>query len=227
MKRCSWLAGGEFDFANSLATSTVFASGTAAVDKFDGTAVTDYSLFIFGNGGADTLIGGAKDDTITVPDANFASIDGRGGNDTVVVAATTAGQLFDVSANASKMHNVEVLNLDNTATTSVSVMITGADVSAISGNNTIYIVGSLNDSVTIDGGFTQQVEPASPTMLLPRPSVTRLRIGIILTAPTLYRRRHADRAGSRRCAAAGSGRRSCDSSEFRDQLYRPEILPGS
>ena len=113
-------------------------------------------MTLIGGGGADTLIGGSKDDSLVVPDSNFASLDGLGGNDTVVVAATTPNQLFDVSANASKMHNVEVIALDNTAITSVDFRITGADLSAISGNNTLYVVGSLNDTVTIDSGFILQ-----------------------------------------------------------------------
>ena len=149
------LAGGEFDLANTLSTTTLTGLGTAAVDKFDGTAVTNYQVTLIGGGGADTLIGGSKDDTLVVPDSNFASLDGRGGNDTVVVAATTAGQLFDVRTVASNMHSVEVIGLDNTAATSVSVNITGGNVSAISSNNTLYIAGSLNDQVFIDTGFTQ------------------------------------------------------------------------
>ena len=136
-------SGGEFDFANTLATSTVFASGSAAVDKLDGTAVTSYALQIFGNGGADTLIGGSQDDTITIPDSNFASIDGRGGNDTITIAGS---QTFDVSANASKMHNVEVINLNNTASTAVAFSVTGADVTSISANNALYVVAGTNDS---------------------------------------------------------------------------------
>jgi Ca2+-binding RTX toxin-like protein len=143
-------AGGEFDFANSLANSTVFASGTAAVDKFDGTAVTDYALAIFGNGGADTLIGGAKDDTITIPDSNFASVDGRAGNDTVTIAGS---QTFDLGLVASKMHNVEVFKLDNTATNAVDFSVRGADVLAVSANNTLYVVGGINDQVHLGSGF--------------------------------------------------------------------------
>jgi Ca2+-binding RTX toxin-like protein len=146
------LVGGEFDLANTLSTTALTGLGTAAVDKFDGTLVTNYTLTLIGNGGADTLIGGSKDDTIIVPDGSFASLDGRGGNDTVVL--TTSGQTFDVSANASKMHNIEVLNLDNTASTSIAVSITGADVTAITANNILYVVGSADDSILIDTGFT-------------------------------------------------------------------------
>jgi large repetitive protein len=146
------LAGGEFDLANTLSTTALSGVGSSAVDTFDGTLVTNYTLTLIGNGGADTLIGGSKDDTIIVPDGTFASLDGRGGNDTVVL--TTSGQTFDVSANASKMHNIEVLKLDNTPTTAISVSLTGTDVTQISGNNTLYIVGTANDAVTVDAGFT-------------------------------------------------------------------------
>jgi Ca2+-binding RTX toxin-like protein len=130
-------AGGEFDFANTLSTTTVFASGTAAVDKFDGSAVTSYALQIFSNGGADTLIGGAKDDTIYVKDANFTSVDGGAGNDTLTL---TASQTFDVSASASKIHNIEVINLDNTASTGVSLSIAASDIAAITPGNVLYVV---------------------------------------------------------------------------------------
>ena len=146
------LAGGEFDLANTLSTTALTGVGSAAVDTFDGTLVTNYKLTLIGNGGADTLIGGSQDDTIIVPDGSFASLDGRGGNDTVVL--TTTGQTFDVSANASKMHNIEVLNLDNTASTSISASITGADVTAITANNILYVVGSADDQIEIDTGFT-------------------------------------------------------------------------
>ncbi|MBR0850306.1 cadherin-like domain-containing protein [Bradyrhizobium diazoefficiens] len=144
-------SGGEFDFANSLSdASAVIAVGSAAADTLDASAVTGYFVQMVGNGGADTMIGGSKDDIFVVPDANFASIDGKGGNDTLTISGS---QPFDISAAAGKIHNIEVVNLDNTAGTSISLNVAAADVGAVSSGNALYIVGSSNDSISIDDTF--------------------------------------------------------------------------
>ena len=91
----------------------MYAIGSGARDIFDGGAITGFSIVFHGLGGVDVLKGGAQNDTFYLPDSNFKLIDGNGGN-ADRIEFTTAGQVFDVSANADKMCDVEVLGLDNT-----------------------------------------------------------------------------------------------------------------
>jgi Ca2+-binding RTX toxin-like protein len=143
-------AGGEFDFANSLANDlAVFAIGSGAVDKLDASAVTSYALQMFSNGGADTLIGGSQNDTFRIADAAFAAINGNGGIDRITL--TTPSQSFNLTANAAKITNVEVIDL--TSATAATLSLNGNDISLVNASgNSLYVVGDADD--TVGAGLT-------------------------------------------------------------------------
>ena len=149
-------AGGEVTLTDSLTTgSTLYAVGSSALDIFDGGAITGFSIVFHGFGGTDAFKGGALNDTFYRPDSNFMMIDANGGN-ADRIEFTTVGQVFDVSANASKISDVEVLGLDSTAGNAISVSLTGDDIPLISATeNYLYVIGSSDDDVTAGDGWTQ------------------------------------------------------------------------
>ena len=69
--------GGTFSLADGItAAARIVATGSAAVDTIDASAVTGYGVVFTGNGGADVLLGGNQDDTFRIADSAFAIIDG-------------------------------------------------------------------------------------------------------------------------------------------------------
>jgi hypothetical protein len=144
--------GGTFDFADHITTASTFAAvGSGAIDAFDGSSITAYAINFAGHGGADDLKGGSRDDTFLIPDSSFAGIDGGGGIDRITL--TEANQSLDVSANAGKIHNIEVISLDSVDHGSVTL--TGADIAQISSANSLYIVGDTGDTYEAGTGYTQ------------------------------------------------------------------------
>jgi len=116
----------------------------AGNDTIDASAAVNGSLHAFIGSGADRVIGGALADQIFTPNSNFDSIDGGGGNDRLVL--TTPGQVFSLTANATKIHNTEVLWLADTANTNVTLA--GDDILKVSGSfNYLYVVGGPDDHV--------------------------------------------------------------------------------
>lgn len=144
--------GGTFHFANGITTSAHFAAvGSAAADTFDAAAITAYGVTFDGKGGADTLLGGSGDDLFNIAGDGFAAIDGNGGIDRL--SLTTDRPSFDLTANAAKIHDIEVISMENVSHGSVTL--TGADIAQISGDNALYIVGDSGDSYEAGTGYTQ------------------------------------------------------------------------
>ena len=143
-------SGGSVVLANTLATSRLVADGSGAADSFDGSGVTSYAIDFHGFGGADTMKGGSQADGFYIQDSNFASIDGGGGNDFVIL--TQSNQTLDVTANASKIQNIEAIWLDDASNTSVTLA--GTDITNITSGNTLYIVGGSDDQVSAGAGYT-------------------------------------------------------------------------
>jgi hypothetical protein len=144
--------GGTFNLADGItAAATLAAVGSAAVDTFDGSAVTAYGITFVGNGGADVLKGGSKDDSFFIADNGFAAVDGNGGIDRI--SLTDGSSSFNLTANAAKIHDIEVILMDGVEHGNVTL--TGANIAQISGNNTLYIVGDPGDSYSSGNGYTQ------------------------------------------------------------------------
>ena len=147
--------GGEVTLADNLTGGpTLRAIGSGALDMFDGGAITGHSILFTGLGGTDILKGGALNDIFYVPDSDFVLIDGNGGN-ADRIQFTTAEQIFDVTANASKISDVEVLWLDHSNSNHITVTLEGNDIPLISAiENYLYIVGSGDDEVFAGDGWT-------------------------------------------------------------------------
>lgn len=144
--------GGTFVFSDHISSAaTMAAVGTGAADTFDASAVTAYGVTFVGNGGGDTLTGGSQDDHFYISDGNFASIDGNAGIDHIVVTGSSPS--LDLTSDAARIHNIEVVSLENVAHGSVTL--TGADIGQISGNNTLYIVSDGDDTFEAGTGYTQ------------------------------------------------------------------------
>jgi hypothetical protein len=144
--------GGTFNFADGITTAAALAAvGSAAVDTLDASAVTAYGVTFVGNGGADVLKGGSRDDTFFMADENFASIDGNAGIDRLTL--TEADASFNLSTTAARLHNIEVVSMDNVEHGHVTL--TGTDITQISSNNALYLVGDPGDSYTAGNGYTQ------------------------------------------------------------------------
>jgi hypothetical protein len=144
--------GGTFHFANGITTLGNFAAvGSAAADTFDATAITAYGVTFDGKAGADSLLGGSGDDVFNIASDGFAAIDGNGGIDRL--SLTTDHPSFNLTANAAKIHDIEVVSMENVDHGSVTL--TGADIAQISGDNALYIVGDSGDSYEAGTGYTQ------------------------------------------------------------------------
>ncbi|MGL6209512.1 MAG: hypothetical protein ACRC14_06755, partial [Paracoccaceae bacterium] len=147
--------GGTFDLSGYLGTvasgqlpSTM--QGLASVDTFTGSDGVD---LIDGRGGADSLAGGDGADLFRYTDAShFAAgerVDGGGGIDTVVFAATTA-QTLTLSA---AVMNVEQVSLMGTAALNVIASQVGNALKMTGNGAANSITGSLfNDTITGGAG---------------------------------------------------------------------------
>jgi len=120
--------------ATAAVASTELIQGTDGNDTLDGS-----------HGGAVTLQGGAGNDTLIISDQHFASVDGGTGTDTLVWAGGDA--TINLGDLQSRIHNVEVLDLNHTSAVSLTVSL--ADLVAItsSDNSTLLIKGDSKDSV--------------------------------------------------------------------------------
>lgn len=120
--------------ATAAVASTELIQGTDGNDTLDGSP-----------GGAVTLQGGAGNDTLIISDQHFASVDGGTGIDTLVWAGGDA--TINLGDLQSRIHNIEVLDLNHTSAVSLTVSL--ADLVAItsSDNSTLLIKGDSKDSV--------------------------------------------------------------------------------
>ena len=147
-------AGGSAALTDALSDAATFtANGTAAhADAFDGSAVTGYGIVFNGQGGADTLIGGAGDDVFNIPDSQFAAIAGGAGLDRIVL--TTPGQHFDLHANAARITDIEVISLVRAG--GATMTMTSADIAQVNASgSSLYVVGGSDDEVRItDPGWS-------------------------------------------------------------------------
>jgi Ca2+-binding RTX toxin-like protein len=145
--------GGSFALANGItAAAALVAVGSGAVDTFDASAVTGYGVRFSGNGGADVLRGGSQDDTFFIGDSAFATIDGNGGT-TDRITLTVVSQVFDLTANAGKISDIEVIDL--TRASAASLNLAGTDIALVnSSGNSLYVVGDSDDTVSAGSGFT-------------------------------------------------------------------------
>ncbi|WP_062382259.1 BapA/Bap/LapF family large adhesin [Pseudomonas abietaniphila] len=125
--------------AASVAT-TAAVTGAELIQGTDGNDTLDGS-----HGGAVTLQGGAGNDTLIISDQQFASVDGGTGTDTLLWAGGDA--VINLGDLQSRVHNIEVLDLNHTSAVSLTVSL--ADLVAItsSDNSTLLIKGDSKDTV--------------------------------------------------------------------------------
>jgi VCBS repeat-containing protein len=145
--------GGTFHLANGItAAAGLAATGSSAVDNFDASAVTTYSVSFTGNGGADTLIGGSHNDTFFIADSAFTSINGNGGIDRITL--TGPSQSFNLTTNAVKISNLEVIDLNSSLNSTLTLV--GTDIALVNASGTsLYVVGDVDDTVNAGNGYTQ------------------------------------------------------------------------
>ena len=109
---------------------------------------------IFGNGGADVLRGGPGDDALAINDSMFASIDGGFGTDRLVIASNPSNQLIRLTLDLTSIPNnrlksIEIIDLNNTAST---LILATDDILSIVGNsaqNTLRINGGSTDTIDL------------------------------------------------------------------------------
>ena len=149
-------AGGAIALPDNLSNSgSLEADGTSAADTIDGSAVTSYGIVFKGDGGGDSLIGGAGNDQFFVPDTNFVAIDGNAGFDKIVLTAAFGGQTFDLASQVSKITDVEAISLESAA--GALINLAPGDIAQINASaNYLYLVGGSDDEVNVSGsGWTQ------------------------------------------------------------------------
>ncbi len=122
----------------TVATTTEVIQGTSGNDTLDA-----------GHGGAVTLNGGAGNDTLIVHDQNFTSVDGGTGTDTLQWAGGDA--TIDLGTLASRIHNIEILDLSNTGAVSLTLNLSDLIAVTETGADKLIIKGDSNDSVHMTG----------------------------------------------------------------------------
>ena len=126
------------------------ASGTDTVDASAAGAGT--TVAFYGGAGADTYVGGAGSDYFVMPDAGFSQLTGNGGLDRLLFSSAFNNQTFDLTANASKISNVEIVSLANA--TNASLTLVGADIPQVNATgNLLYVVGGADDQVDAGAGW--------------------------------------------------------------------------
>lgn len=152
------LAGGSITLADTLSnTGRLEADGSAAADTIDGSGVSSFNLLIKGAGGADTLKGGGENDQFFLPDTNFVTVDGNGGFDKIVLTSGFDGQTFDLTAQVSKIADVEAITLENAAGAIISLG--PDDIAQINpSGNFLYVVGGSDDQIDVNGSDWTQLE---------------------------------------------------------------------
>jgi|GEM_PF-883022 hypothetical protein len=135
--------------------------GTTGDDTLTGTAAADQLVagqgddVLIGNGGADVLRGGAGNDVLAISEADFASLDGGTGTDTLRLDAALT--LDFTSIPDSRITGIEAIDLtndggDSSLTMNLTDVLTFSDTS-----NTLTITGASGDTVTLNNtsnGFT-------------------------------------------------------------------------
>ena len=102
-------------------------------------------------GGALIFAGTVGDDSFTVHDSQFTSVEGKSGQDTLVWNG--AGEL-NVSEIADKVNNIEIIDLQDNAQ-ATALLIGADDIEKITdANNVLYVKGGSNDSLSLQGVWT-------------------------------------------------------------------------
>ncbi|MGC6389829.1 BapA/Bap/LapF family large adhesin, partial [Ewingella sp. S1.OA.A_B6] len=99
-------------------------------------------------GGALTFAGTVGDDSFTIHDTSFASVDGKSGHDTLVWGGEGDLQLSTI---ADKVHNIEVIDLKDNAAAAV-LTLSADDIEKVTDdNNVLYVRGGGEDSLSLQG----------------------------------------------------------------------------
>ena len=176
------IAGNEaIDFSISQVVNTTLATSYNAIvgnlvgvtapdnnDAIQGTTGNDYITgltgndSIDGNGGHDKISGNEGDDRIIVPDPYFDNIDGGDGNDTLALSGSDLD--LNLTLLASRIHNIEVIDLTGSGDNSLSLR--AVDLDAVSSNHILIVDGDLGDHVTLrqtaSGPWTQGDDTTDP-----------------------------------------------------------------
>ncbi|PVZ13589.1 MULTISPECIES: BapA/Bap/LapF family large adhesin [unclassified Pseudomonas] len=152
------------DASLAAAGSDTVLQGTAGNDTLDP-----------GHGGAVTLQGGAGNDTLVVHDQQFANVDGGSGTDTLLWAGGDA--VIDLGNLADRIHNIEIIDLNDTSRVDLTLSLTDLIKVTDSGNNTLLIKGGSLDSVHMTGiwnsdGGTHLADGVSYTQYTPQEDPT-------------------------------------------------------
>ncbi|WP_313536610.1 BapA/Bap/LapF family large adhesin [Pantoea sp.] len=99
-------------------------------------------------GGALIFAGTVGDDSFTVHDTQFTSVEGKSGQDTLV---WNGGGELNLSEIADKVHNIEIIDLQNN-TQATALLIGADDIEKITdADNVLYVRGGSNDSLSLQG----------------------------------------------------------------------------
>jgi len=134
-------------------------TGTVGSDNLVGSSGEDQ---IDGAGGADVINAGAGDDTVIVGDANFAHLDGGGGQDTLVLDGAFNVDLTAVANNA--INGFEHIDLNNGLANTLdidfsSVLDIGEAIDHLVGEANMLVVSKdEQDTVNLIGNWTERAE---------------------------------------------------------------------
>ncbi|UIL54889.1 Ig-like domain-containing protein (plasmid) [Pantoea agglomerans] len=99
-------------------------------------------------GGALIFAGTVGNDSFTIHDTHFTSVDGKSGQDTLVWSGSGELQLSEI---ADKVSNIEILDLQSNAVATV-LLLNADDIKEITdANNVLYVRGGSEDSLSLQG----------------------------------------------------------------------------
>ncbi|TCT83319.1 VCBS repeat-containing protein [Gibbsiella quercinecans] len=99
-------------------------------------------------GGELIFAGSVGDDSFTIYDTNFTSLDGKSGIDTLVWNGSGDLQLGTI---ADKVNNIEIIDLQSNDSAAALILTADDIVSVTDDSNTLYVRGGSEDSLSLQG----------------------------------------------------------------------------
>jgi hypothetical protein len=119
-----------------------------------------------------TFQGGPGDDHFVLSGTDFAWVDGNGGIDRLILDASFDLQAFDLGDVASRIHDLEVISLDQAE--GVTLRLSDTDVPLLNDDGVLYVLGDFDDEIILEGDWSVVSATATNAAVAPGVSFVHL-----------------------------------------------------